>query len=249
MKRRDLLCAAAAGVAASGLAVAGFPAISAASTSLPRLTPPKRGPVVVAVVVGEGAVVMDFVGPWEAFSGATYAGTMNGMQPRGMPWPKNPGFQLAMVSDHVKPFDAEGVVITPQYSFDNYPGQPNVIVIGAQDGPSPAKLAWIRAASKKADLVMSVCTGAFILAKTGLLDGLKATTHHDGYDAFAEQFPRVQLQRGPRFVDNGKIATSGGVSSGVDLALNVINRYYGDNVADTVAYWMEYNRSTRRPVA
>jgi transcriptional regulator GlxA family with amidase domain len=246
MKRRELLCA---GVAASGVAFAGLPAIGAASTSLSRLTSPKSGRVVVAVVVGEGAVVMDFAGPWEVFSGATYAGTMDGMQPRGMSWPKNPGFELAMVSDHVKPFNAEGVLITPQYSFANYPGQPNVIVIGAQDSPSSAKLAWIRAVSKKADVVMSVCTGAFILAKTGLLDGLEATTHHDGYDAFAKQFPNIHLQRGPRFVDKGKIATSGGVSSGVDLALHVVNRYYGDNVAETVAYWMEYNRSTRRPVA
>lgn len=247
MKRRDLIRAGAAGIAVCGIATGGLPVI-AADASLARLTRPKNGPVVVAVVVGEGAVIVDFAGPWEVFAGATYAGAMDGMQPRGMAWPKNPGFQLAMVSDRVKPFNAEGVVITPQYSFENYPVQPNVIVIGAQDGPSQAKLAWIRAASKKADVVMSVCTGAFILAKTGLLDGLKATTHHDGYDAFEKEFPSIHLQRGPRFVDNGKIATSGGVSSGLDLALHVVNRYYGDNVAETVAYWLEYNRSTHRPI-
>ena len=104
----------------------------------------------------------------------------------------------------------------------------------------PEKLAWIRRAAEKADVVMSVCTGAFVLASTGLLDGRKATTHHEFYDSFAKKFPKVELVRGTRFVDNGKFLTAGGLTSGIDAALHVVQRYYGPAFAQQVADYMEY---------
>jgi transcriptional regulator GlxA family with amidase domain len=87
---------------------------------------------------------------------------------------------------------------------------------------------------------MSVCTGAFQLGKAGLLEGLKATTHHEFWDDFAKQYPKVNLERGVRFVDNGHIATAGGLTSGIDLALHVVARYYGEEVAAATAKYMEY---------
>jgi YHS domain-containing protein len=87
---------------------------------------------------------------------------------------------------------------------------------------------------------MSVCTGAFVLAKTGLLNGKSATTYHGAFQRFAMQFPEIQLKRGARFVENGNLATAGGLSSGIDLALRVIERYYGRQVAQKTAYNMEY---------
>jgi YHS domain-containing protein len=87
---------------------------------------------------------------------------------------------------------------------------------------------------------MSVCTGAFVLAKTGLLDGKSATTFHGAFNTFAIEFPKIQLKRGARFVENGNLATSGGLSSGIDLALRVVERYYGREVATKTAYNMEY---------
>ena len=87
---------------------------------------------------------------------------------------------------------------------------------------------------------MSVCTGAFLLAKTGLLNGKSATTYHGAFGRFAMQFPDVQLKRGARFVENGNLATAGGLSSGIDLALRVVERYYGREVARKTAYNMEY---------
>ena len=87
---------------------------------------------------------------------------------------------------------------------------------------------------------MSVCTGAFVLAKTGLLNGKSATTYHGAFERFAMQFPDVQLKRGARFVENGNLATAGGLSSGIDLALRVVERYYGREVARKTAYDMEY---------
>jgi len=121
-----------------------------------------------------------------------------------------------------------------------------VIVVPAQKS-TEASRAWLKAASEKADITMSVCTGAFQLGRVGLLDGLKATTHHDYYDAFAKEFPKVQLERTPRFVDSGRIATAGGLTSGIDLALHVVGRYFGPETAEATARYMEH-KQTERPV-
>jgi YHS domain-containing protein len=99
---------------------------------------------------------------------------------------------------------------------------------------------WIKARSKAADLTMSVCTGAFLLARTGLLNGKTATTHHGSYGNFGMSMKQVRLKRGYRFVDEGNVATSGGLSCGMDLALHVVERYYGRQVAENAAYWLEY---------
>jgi transcriptional regulator GlxA family with amidase domain/YHS domain-containing protein len=132
-----------------------------------------------------------------------------------------------------------GMKIIPDYRFANAP-TPKVIVIPAQHEPSKAVLDWIRQSSKGTDVTMSVCTGAFVLAKTGLLSGKSATTFHGAFGRFAMQFPDIELKRGARFVENGNLATAGGLSSGIDLALHVVERYYGREVAQQTAYTMEY---------
>jgi len=87
---------------------------------------------------------------------------------------------------------------------------------------------------------MSVCTGAFVLAKTGLLSGKAATTFHGAFVSFANEFPEIHLKRGARFVEDGNLATAGGLSSGIDLALRVVERYFGREIAQKTAYNMEY---------
>ena len=87
---------------------------------------------------------------------------------------------------------------------------------------------------------MSVCTGAFVLAKTGLLSGKAATTFHAAFVPFAMQFPDIHLKRGARFVEDGNLASAGGLSSGIDLALRVVERYFGREIAHATAYNMEY---------
>src|SRR5205823_7734954 len=114
-----------------------------------------------------------------------------------------------------------GMQIIPDYTFAHAPA-PKVIVIPAQSEPSAAMLEWIRRSSKNTDVTMSVCTGAFVLAKTGLLFGKSATTYHAAFNSFAMEFPDVQLKRGARFVENGNLASAGGLSSGIDLALRVV---------------------------
>jgi transcriptional regulator GlxA family with amidase domain len=149
-------------------------------------------------------------------------------------------FRLYTVSESTSPIHASsGMKIIPDYTFENAPA-PKVIVIPAQSQPSKATLEWIRKSAKSADVTMSVCTGAFVLAKTGLLSGKAATTYHGAFASFVNEFPDIQLKRGARFVEEGNLATAGGLSSGIDLALRVVERYFGREVAQKTAYNMEY---------
>jgi transcriptional regulator GlxA family with amidase domain len=131
-----------------------------------------------------------------------------------------------------------GMQVTPDYTVANAP-QPKVIVIPAHQG-SPRLVEWIRTASARADITLSVCTGAFHLARTGLLEGKAATTHHQFLDRFAQEFPDVQVRRGRRFVEHDRVATAGGLTSGIDLALRVVERYFGRQTAQRTAAYMEY---------
>ena len=112
--------------------------------------------------------------------------------------------------------------------------------MGAQGGDEPRKLDWIRHAAQSAALTASVCTGAFLLAKTGLLDGKSATTNRNAYDAFEKKFPRVKLIRGVRLVDSGNVATATGLTAGIDLALRITERFYGRDVAQHIAAYEEW---------
>lgn len=107
------------------------------------------------------------------------------------------------------------------------------------------RLNMLKRAAPGADVTMSVCTGAFVAARAGLFVGLAATTHHGGYDAFAQMFPRMRLVRGVKYVENATVSSSGGETSGIDLALRVVERYYGAGVARSAAYNMEYRRTAR----
>jgi len=197
-------------------------------TETTSLKPPDKGQIPVAFLISDGAVVIDFSGPWEVFQDVMIPGSQE------MP------FRLYTVAETKKPIRTSGgMQIVPDYTIQNAP-PPKVIVIPAQSEPSTAVLEWIRNASKTTDVTMSVCTGAFVLAKTGLLNGKSATTYHGAFGRFATKFPDVQLKRGARFVENGNLATAGGLSSGIDLALRVVERYYGREVAQKTAYDMEY---------
>ena len=149
-------------------------------------------------------------------------------------------FQLYTVSESTKPIQASGgMKIVPDYTLENAPA-PKVLVIPAQSAPSQAVLAWVRKSAKTTDVTMSVCTGAYLLAQTGLLAGKSATTHHGSYVDFARKYPDIQMKHGARFVEDGNLATAGGLSSGIDLALLVFERYYGREVAKQAAFDMEY---------
>jgi YHS domain-containing protein/putative intracellular protease/amidase len=208
--------------AAHSAKAAPAPAMAAA------LQPPATGPISVACVISSGAVVIDFCGPWEVFANVAVPG-------RG-----GAAFHLYTVADSLSPITAGGgMQIVPDFTFATAPA-PKIIVIPAQHGAGSAALEWIRSASRHTDLTMSVCTGAFVLARTGLLHGLPATTHHNFYRQLAMEFPDIQVRRGARFVEAGKLASAGGLSSGIDLALRVVERYFGRETAASTADYMEY---------
>jgi len=227
MNRRDLFLLS----TVMGLTAA-LPKISNAKSQqgLPKpLLPPAEGSIPVAFLLSDNAVVIDFAGPWEVFENVS----IPGRTPERV-------FQPYIVAETAGPIRASGgMTIIPEYTFATAPA-PKIIVIPAQGDPSVAMLAWIRQAAQSADLTMSVCTGAFLLAKTGLLSGLSATTHHAAYTQFMMEFPDVALKRGARFVESGKLASSGGLSSGIDLALRVVERYFGRSAALNTADTLEY---------
>lgn len=219
-------------VALIGAAAVVF-ATSPAPATDTRLTPPATGKIRVAFLISEGSNVIDMAGPWEVFQD-----TM--IPERGSTHEDAMVFELMTVAATRDPVRATGgLQLVPDYSLADAP-QPHVIVIPAMRG-TPAVHEWLRQKSAKADLTMSVCTGAFQLGRAGLLDGLAATTHHDFWDDFATAFPKVELRRGPRFVENGRIATAGGLTSGIDLALRVVERYFGRAAAERTAAYMEHS--------
>ncbi|HEY6147889.1 MAG TPA: DJ-1/PfpI family protein, partial [Thermoanaerobaculia bacterium] len=150
----------------------------AAAPPAAKLVAPASGPIPVAFVLTQGAVMIDFAGPWEVFQDV-YLPSRGGSMDNQMP------FQLYTVSDSRDPIRISGGMrIVPDYTFDDAPA-PKVIVIPAQGGETPKMLDWIRNAAPQSDLVMSVCTGAYVLADTGLLAGKSATTHHTSFRSFA----------------------------------------------------------------
>jgi len=206
------------------------------SIQLRTLKPPANGVINVAFIVSDQTALIDLAGPWEVF-GDTMLSPQGGLWRGGddmiMP------FNAYTVSDSQKPISAGGLQIVPNYTFEDAP-KPQVIVIPAQGGRSEAQKKWLLENAKTADITMSVCTGASMLAAYGLLDRQKATTHHMYVANMQKKYPAVQFVSGLRYIDNDKVATAGGLSSGIDLALHVVERYYGREIAQTTADYMEY---------
>ena len=213
--------------ATKGSAPSPFAAAAAAPDSANHLPVPAGGEIPVAFVIGKYSEVLDFCGPLEVFASAA---TADG----------HPLFKPYFVAASRAPVLVGGNMrLVPDYTFADAPA-PKVVVIPAMADTTSAMTAWIRKVSRGTDVTMSVCNGAFVLARTGLLDGRPATAHHGGYFRFAGMFPRVNLRRGARFVESGNLASAGGVSSGIDLALRVVERYVGRAPTQAVVDGMEY---------
>jgi transcriptional regulator GlxA family with amidase domain len=204
------------------------------------LAAPRSGKIRVAFVLSEDATMIDFAGPWEVFSDVHVVGRGSSMD-EVMP------FELYTVSDRRDPIHVSGgMTVVPDYTFADAP-VPRVVIVPAQTSRTPQLLSWLQAQRRTADVVASVCTGAFILGRAGLLDGKEATTHHEFYGAFLKENPRVKVVRGRRFVQTDSVvATAGGLSSGIDLALHVVERYFGTDVAHQTAQYMEYDSNAWR---
>lgn len=218
------------------LMLAGVPAADAADT-VSHLIPPKSGTIKVAFVLSEGATMIDFAGPWEVFENVMLDGKGDDMD-ASMP------FELYTVAPSRAPIHTSGshhlgMTVTPDYSFADAP-IPDIVVIGAQSG-GPGLSEWLQKVHTQDHIIMSVCTGAFKVAKAGLFDGLPATTHHAFFDQFSNEFPKVKLVQSVRYVQSSPtLFSAGGLTSGIDLALHVVDEYYGAAAAQKTADYMEY---------
>lgn len=182
----------------------------------------------VAVFVHEGVELLDFAGPAEIFAVA------------GRPRAFNVYTVAATEADVV----SQGFLkIKPQYTLANCP-KPDIVVIPGGNTRIPLKderiIQWIKKSSENAEIVLSVCTGAFLLAKAGLLDGKEATTHWASIETLKKEAPKAKVLTDRRFVDNGKVITAAGVSAGIDGALHVVDRLLGREVAKNTARYAEY---------
>ena len=187
----------------------------------------------VAIVLYEQAEPLDWAGPFEVYNDAAQFGRAN----------NEPAFNVYIVSKKSDALDAQGVHVVPTYTIENAP-RPDIVVFPG--GPSsnvyddPAFFAWADKAAKEAEIAQSVCTGAFVLGKSGLLDGLTVTTFHGAIDGLQAQYPKARVERGRRFVDNGHVVTTAGISAGIDGSLHVVARLLGRRIADETANYMEY---------
>jgi putative intracellular protease/amidase/YHS domain-containing protein len=186
---------------------------------------PTRGQRTAVILVYNGMELLDFAGPAEVFGAA--------------------GFKVDAVAATKEPVRSMGLVsVTPRYTFEDCPRADVIIVPGGSSG-AVAKdkrvTDWIARASKDADVTLSVCTGAFVLAKAGLLDGKEATTHWGAVGRLGKEFPQISVRKDRRVVDAGKVVTSAGVSAGIDGSLHVVERLLGRPKATSTARYMEYN--------
>jgi len=198
-------------------------------------SPPHDGMIKVAVVLSEHATMIDFAGPWEVFQDTMLEDSHgNHVMP----------FELYTVAPtktplHTSGSGRQGMSITPDFDFADAP-TPDIVVIGAQAG-GPGLSEWLQKVHADGKTIMSVCTGAFKVAKAGLFDGKEATTHHWYFGNFARDYPNVKLARGVRYVEADPITFSaGGLTSGVDLALHVVAERFGAAQAQKTADYMEY---------
>jgi putative intracellular protease/amidase len=182
----------------------------------------------VAILVYPGVELLDFAGPGEVFATTHFPGSH--------------AFEVYTVAETKEPVKSLGFVsVTPQYGLDDCP-KPDIVVVPGGNVPGSEKvLAWVRERSKDTEVMMSVCNGALVYASAGLLKNLEVTTHKSALQAVALLEPTARVYTNRRFVDNGRVLTSAGISAGIDGSLHLVARLCGEEVAWKTARYMEYD--------
>ncbi len=211
-------------LALAAIAAFAAPPLAAATPVRPRN---------LAILIFEGVQIIDYTAPWEVFGHAPSSGE------------HQHAFEIYTVAPKAGPITtAMGMSVNPKYTFENAPKADVLLLPGGNvddhmDDPRVKK--WVQDTTKDAEIVLSVCNGAFFLGRAGLLDGLEATTFAGMIDDLQAAVPKARVVRDKRFVDNGKIITSAGLSSGIDGALHVIERLFGKGNAQVAATALEYD--------
>ncbi|MET1028787.1 MAG: DJ-1/PfpI family protein [Dongiaceae bacterium] len=195
----------------------------------------------VALLLFPDVEVLDFAGPFEVFSLASAL-----IEPS--PW------RVVTVADRraeAGPVSTiGGLQVTPDHDLASCPAADILLVPGGMGSrvamTDEHVLAWIGRQAKQAEIVASICTGALLLGRLGLLDGLRATTHWSAIDLLRKTAPKAEVVTETRYVDNGRIVTSAGISAGIDMSLYLVGRLCGTEAAAKVAHQMEYDWRVRQ---
>ena len=187
---------------------------------------------IVGIFMFDDVEVLDFAGPFEVFAVSRYD---DGSQP----------FNVYLISEDGKRVIARnGLKVDVDYSMEDCPKTDLLLIPGGQGTRklmhNETVRAWIQSQFNDLEHLLTVCTGSLVVAKTGLLAGLSATTYHTAFDLLTSAEPTLDPKPGERWVDNGKIITSAGVSAGIDMALHTVQRLLGKDFADKTARHMEY---------
>lgn len=189
----------------------------------------------VAILIFNGVELLDFAGPFEVFSAARASlGSTDKL------------LNVFTVAESMEPVTCNNpLVVMPKYSLEDCPRIDILLVPGGQGTRSaidrPALINWIAARDRETELTTSVCTGSFLLAKAGLLDGKSATTHWGSIERMRDAFPDLTVLDDTRYVDEGSVISSAGVSAGIDMALYILQRLFGSEAADATARYIEYD--------
>ena len=183
------------------------------------------------ILLFDDAEVLDFCGPYEVFSVASSHSDHS-------------SFNVFTVAEKTPISARNGLSVNPDHTLDTCP-KPDILLVPGGIGSrkqinNEPLIDWIKRTADDAEVVLSVCTGALLLGKAGLLDGLEMTTHHVAYDLLREIVPSGTVHEDRRFVDNGSVITSAGIAAGIDMSLHVVGRLLGKDVAEATANHMEY---------
>jgi len=192
----------------------------------------------VGILVFKDIEVLDFCGPFEVFS----VTRRNEEKRREEPSP----FNVLLVAETREPVvTTGGMKVLPDCDLDSCPALDILVVPGGwgtrQEMNNGRLLAWISERARQVETLTSVCTGALLLGKAGLLEGRRATTHWRSLDWMQELFPKTRVEKQLHVVEDGALLTSAGISAGIDMALKVVSRYMGEAVARATARHMEYS--------
>jgi transcriptional regulator GlxA family with amidase domain len=182
--------------------------------------------------------VLDFCGPFEVFSATRLDEERR--------YEESSPFEVSLISDVHKVVTATGGLrVLPDFLLDDCPPLDVLVVPGGmgtrKEIHNTHLIAWIRDCGKKVEILTSVCTGSMLLAQAGLLNGRRATTHWRVLDWLKGSFPSVTVEERLHVVEDGDIITSAGISAGIDMALMVVSRYFGEPIARATARQMEYS--------
>ena len=188
----------------------------------------------VGILIFDDVEVLDFAGPFEVFATTRLPGEEG-----------ERAFHVVTIAERDKVVRCRGdLLVQPHHTIDDHPRLDILLVPGGygtrREATNERLLDWIATQDRTTELTTSVCTGAFLLAARGLLDGLPATTHWGSIERLRNTHPRVDVRDDVRYVDNGHILTSAGVSAGIDMSLHIVGRLLGEEVARETARNMEY---------